>query len=148
MNDDRFKTNDPAKRLDDLRRRPGDQDEALSLDENEVELAPAEEGRKSYSLVSADRMRKLMLVLWKINGNAKAMAYSYLVAVDWLRSDGIKMDFSSYSVEILGRNLQPVFDGLVAQRIASIRELDDVQARANLPEKAPVVTKITIVEIE
>ncbi len=148
MNNDNRTMNDPARRADDLRRGRRETDVSVALEEDEVELEDAEEEFACYSLVSADRMRKVSLVLHFIDLDAQALTYSYLVSTRWTRSKAIKMDFSGYAVEIEGRNLRPIFDGLATQRLASVREIDDLQARANLPEDATVVTKITITEIK
>ena len=88
-----------------------------------------------------------MVTFRLLGGNAKALAYSYMVAADFDPSEGIKLDFSGYTVQITGRNLRPVFDGLVAQRVAVVREMDALQADANLGDKATVVTGIKITEV-
>jgi len=100
----------------------------------------------AYSLVSSQRQQKLMLELRFKTGNARALAYSYLVGIDFDPSAEIKMDFSGYVVQIVGRNLNPLFAGLVAQRVSVVTEQDDLQAEATLPEDATVVTKIEITE--
>jgi hypothetical protein len=102
----------------------------------------------AYSILSADRQRKVMVEFRRKNGNAKALAYSYLVALDFDPSEGIAMDFSGYTVKIAGRNLRPLFEGVVAQRVAVVREMDELQAEANLPQDATVVTKIEIKPVD
>ena len=44
----------------------------------------------------------------------------------------------------MGRNLGPLFAGLVAQRVAAVREMDDLTAEAFLPPTATVVTQISV----
>ena len=83
-----------------------------------------------------------------LNGNAKALAYSYLVALDMDPSVGIRMDFSGYTVAITGRNLRPLFDGLCAQRVAVVREMDALQAEATAAPGAAIVTGIEIKPVE
>ena len=83
-----------------------------------------------------------------LNGNAKALAYSYLVAAEFDPSEGIKLDFSGYAVAITGRNLRAGFNGLVAQRVAVVREMDALQAEVNLGDKAVVITSIKVTEVE
>jgi hypothetical protein len=146
MNDDMRPTTDPRTRLDQLRRRKDDEQEILPLEEEEQGLEPAEDDGRCYSTVSADRIWKPMLVLRFINGDAKARSYSYLVGIDWDASAAIVIDFSGSTVTIEGRNLRPIFDGLCAHRVSWVREIDDLQARANLPKEAPVVTKIEVTE--
>jgi hypothetical protein len=109
--------------------------------------APAD-ADDAYSVVSADRQHKLMVVFRFKDGNAKALAYSYLVGIDFDPSEGIVLDFSAYEVRVSGRNLAPLFAGLVAQRVAVVQEQDDLQAEATLPKDATVVTGIVVSERE
>jgi len=144
MNDKLPSKNDPAKRLAELRQ--GRPDNAAQEPEEEGQFAegePEQEVSKAYSQISADR-RKEMVDFRFQNGNAKARAYSYLVGVDYDPSEGIRLDFSGYEVIIKGRNLWPLYAGLVAQRVAVVREMDAFQAAASMPESATVVTGITI----
>jgi hypothetical protein len=101
-------------------------------------------GDKAFSLVSADRRQKLMVEFRLKTGNAVALAYSYLVSVGLDPSQSIRMDFSGYEVQLAGRNLAPLFAALVAQRVAVVRESDDLQAEATLPKGATVVTTIEV----
>ncbi len=102
----------------------------------------------AFSVVSADRHRKVMLELRLLGGNSKALAYSYLVAITFDPSHGIQMDFSGYTVTITGRNLRPLFDGLVSQRVAVVRETDSLQAEATAAPEAAIVTGIEIKPVE
>lgn len=111
----------------------------------EADTTPSEErDAEAFSLISADRQQKLMLELRLRSGNAKALAYSYLVAVDYDKSGGITMDFSGWDVTLGGKNLESLFSGLVAQRVSVVSELDDLHAEALLPIDATVVTRIDI----
>jgi hypothetical protein len=103
---------------------------------------------EAYSMISADRQRKIMVEFRMLDGNRKARAYSYLVGIDFNPSEGIIADFSGETVAISGRNLLPLLDGLVSQRIAVVREMDELHAEANLPKDATVVTKIEIKPVE
>jgi hypothetical protein len=102
----------------------------------------------AFSIISADRQQKVMVDFRQVNGNAKALAYSYLVSCDIDASAGINLDFSGYSVAITGRNLRPLYDGLVAQRVAWVRVMDELHADANLPAEATVVTGIEIKPVD
>jgi len=149
MNDKSLSRNDPAKRLAELRARPAEQAAAEPEEELIIEQEePEQEVSKAFSKISADRMQKLMLELRFLGGNAKAFAYSYLVSASLDLSEGIRLDFSGYVVTISGRNLRPLYDGLVAQRVAVIREMDAFQAAANMPDSDTVVTGITIKAID
>jgi hypothetical protein len=107
-----------------------------------------EEDTPAFSMISADRQRKVMVEFRMLDGNRKARTYSFLVGIDFNPSDGIGMDFSADKETISGRNLAPLFDGLVAQRVAVVREMDDLHADVNLPEAATVVTRIEVKPVE
>jgi hypothetical protein len=134
-------TGDAATRLAELRagKKPA---EAAS----DADLLDAEESEhKAFSTVSADRMQKIMLVLWFKDGNAAAKPYSYLAGIDFNPTEGIVIDFVSSEVKITGRNLKPLFDALAAQRVQSIQEMDELYAEAEGATTATVVTRIEIV---
>ena len=138
-------------RVESIRRqaeaRRGLGDMALAEDEVELVLEP-EEASAAFSILSADRQQKLMLELRLLNGNVRGFPYSYLADIDFNPTEGIKLDFTAYAVTIAGRNLRPLVDGLLAQRVAVIRMMDDLQADVNMPEEATVVTRIDITAIE
>src|ERR1700722_19712835 len=123
---------DSARRLAELRQ--GQAETPAADGENDLEVEP-EKPSEAFSIISADRQQKVMIEFRLLNGNAKALAYSYLVAADLDPSEGIKLDFSGYAVTITGRNLRPLFDGLVAQRVAVVREMDPIHADASLGDK-------------
>lgn len=107
---------------------------------------PVEVHLPCFSLLSADRRRSMLEFRFR-GGNARALAYSYLVSLEMDPSKAIAMDFSGYRVELVGRNLAPLFAGLVAQRVAVVRELDDLHAEATLARDATVVTGINVTPI-
>jgi hypothetical protein len=107
------------------------------------EIPEAENSPDAFSIV-ADRRQKLMVAFRFQDGNAKALSYGYLVAIDFDPSEGIAMDFSGYEVRLKGRNLGPLFSGLVSQRIGVVQEADALHADATLPKDATVVTAIEI----
>jgi len=137
---------DSAQRLAELREGQPAPTPAEAAEEPEI----AEERRQPcFSVVSADRQRKLMVEFRLITGNSKARAYSYLVAADFVPGEGIVLDFSADKVTIKGRNLRPLYDALVAQRVAVVRELDELHVKASgIGEKATVVTEIEIADAE
>jgi|GEM_PF-6375760 len=140
MTDDKLKKpSDAAARLAELREGKKPAEPAL------LETEESEEADKAFSTVSADRQQKIMLVLWFKNGNATAKAYSYLAGIDFNPSAGIVLDFVGCEVRITGRNLQPLFAGLAAQRIQSIHEMDDLYAEATATPATTVVTRIEVV---
>jgi hypothetical protein len=145
MSERKYSMVDSARRLAELRQRKSEPPAPENVDGLEIE---PEESSGAFSVISADRQQKLMIDFRRLNGNRKALAYSYLVACDFDPSEAIKLDFSGYAVTITGRNMGPLYDGLVAQRVAVVREMDGLQADANLPAKATVVTSIKVTEVE
>jgi hypothetical protein len=143
MSDEKFrKPGDAATRLKELREgskplEPADEAGLVGAEESEQE---------AFSTVSADRQQKIMLVLWFIKGYAKAKAYSYLTDIDFDPSSGIVLTFVDSEVKITGRNLQPLFLALSAQRVQSIQEMDDLHAEATVEAKGTVVTQILVQE--
>jgi hypothetical protein len=140
MMDDKFKG-----LVDKTRRQVADgRDTMPAAEGTEVEAV----GSESYSVLSADRAQKAMCEFRLKTGNAVALAYSYLVKIDFDPSAGIEMDFSAHAVKITGKNLAAVFAGLVAQRVAVVTEIDELQAEAVLGKDATVVTGIEVVKVE
>jgi hypothetical protein len=143
MKDDKFPgSSDAATRLAELRSGKKPAESA-----SEAELLEAEESEeKAFSTVSADRMQKIMLVLWFKNGNAASKPYSYLAGIDFNPTTGIVLDFVNSEVKITGRNLKSLFVALSAQRVQSIREMDEFYAEAEVAATATVVTRIEVKE--
>ena len=145
MKDRRSGLVDSARRLAELRQGKAEPSAAEEADSVEFEQ---DDASAAFSIISADRQQKVMVDFQQVDGNAKALAYSYLVACEIDASAGIKLDFSGYAVAITGRNLRPLYDGLVAQRVAWVGVMDELHADANLPAAATVVTGIEITKIE
>lgn len=136
MTDDRFQG-----LVDKTRRQAAEGRDAVPPDEG----AGGEAGVSDpYSVLSADRAQKAMCEFRLKGGNAVALAYSYLAKAEFDPSRGIVLDFSAHTVTLTGRNLAPVFAGLVAQRVAVVTEMDDLQAEAALGKDATVVTGIDV----
>jgi hypothetical protein len=141
MTDDRKPKSDLVRRSAELGRTVG-VDERADPDQDASALEAS--GTMAFSLVSADRQHKAMVEFRFLTGNTKALAYAYLAALDYDPSEGITMDFGGYEVHLRGRNLRPLFDGLVAQRVAWVQEMDDFQSQVHQAESATVVTRIEV----
>jgi hypothetical protein len=128
MNDPNNSKLDAARRLAELRKGEAEPAEADAEDGLEFEEEGQEEKYQAFSTISADRQQKQMVVFRLLDGNQEALAYSYLVRAKFNPSDGIVLDFSGYTVTITGRNLRAGFNGLVAQRVAVVRQMDELQA--------------------
>jgi hypothetical protein len=61
-----------------------------------------------------------------------ALAYAYLIAVEFNRSGVITLHFTSHQVEIKGRRLDKLFGSLVNHQVISVRQhsLTDVRPPA------------------
>ncbi|NCY02081.1 MAG: hypothetical protein EBX36_04015 [Planctomycetia bacterium] len=77
-------------------RRPGDPGAGAAPVEAEEADGLTGPPTEAYSLVSADRRQKMMVVFRFKTGNAVALAYGYLVSVEYDPSLAIQMDFSGY----------------------------------------------------
>jgi hypothetical protein len=116
--------------------------------ESEESQGETREGARAYSVTSADRRQKAMVEFRFLGGNAKALAYSYLIGIDFDPSVGVVLDFSQYRVTLRGRNLRPVFENLAAHRVAFVRESDPLQAEATAAEGETVVTAIEVRDLD
>jgi opacity protein-like surface antigen len=99
---------------------------------------------KCYSLVSSDRQRKLMLEFRFRTSDSTALAYTYLLGVYFNPSKGITLDFGGKSVQVTGRNLRPLYDAIVAQRVAWIREVESRHAEITAEDGAGVIKGIVV----
>jgi hypothetical protein len=130
---------------------PGSSDAATRLAElrsGRKPLEPAEtiDDVDTFSTISADRQQKVMLELRFKTDDAEAFPYSYLVRAKFNRSEGILLDFGVAEVRISGRNLRPLYAGLVTQRVAMIPEVDELYAEAEGATAGTVVTRIEVKE--
>jgi len=145
MSDRHNNTVDAARRLAELRHGPPEPATEETADGMEFESEEGEDNSAAaFSMISADRQRKIMVEFRMLAGNSKALAYSYLVGADFDPSKGIQLDFSGYAVTIEGRNLRSGYNGLISHRVAVVREMDELQAEANVPADEVVVTKIEV----
>jgi hypothetical protein len=133
---------DAATRLAELRsgKKPAESAEDAGLPNDE------ESKDKAFSMVSADRLQKVMLELRLKTADADAFPYSYLVRARFNPSKGILLDFGVAEVRISGQNLRPIYAGLVAQRVAFIQEMDEMYAEAEGATAGTVVTRIEVKE--
>lgn len=73
----------------------------------------------SSSYAVSAHARNLLLIM--ANGDEKFFNYSYLIAADYLKSEGcIKLEFTTHSVMLKGLQLGSLFDGLFEHRVRVI----------------------------
>jgi hypothetical protein len=138
-------SDDLGTRLADLRRgaaSPAAAEEATEAEEVE-ELLPG--GSVAFARLLSPRRPELMLELRRKSGDALALGYAYLVSIGFNRSGGLVLEFTGHQVKIKGRNLRPLWRGLVQQRVAWLQELDPM-AEAAQEETATTVTEISVEE--
>src|SRR4051794_2598394 len=94
-------------------------------DEQDVE----EEGGAYRAFARARGVKQFvpMLELRFCDGNRKAIEYSLLEKIDFDPSRGVTLSFSPYLVTVSGKNLLPLFAGLVRHSIQWIREAEGNQ---------------------
>jgi hypothetical protein len=54
--------------------------------------------------------------------NVHALAYAYLISVEYDKSAGLTLQFTSHRVTIKGRRLETLFGSLVNHQVISIRQ--------------------------
>ena len=106
------------------------------------EIEGVEEDR-CYAKLRGPRQAALMLEVRFADGNGEAFDYGLLGRVRFDPSDGLVLGFAAGTVTIRGKNLRPVFDGIVSHRVTWVGEAPHPETAARDPE-ASVVTKIEV----
>ena len=73
------------------------------------------------------------------NGDHIAMPYAYLTKMTYNLSEGIKIEWGAFSIQVEGRNLKELYNYLVNHKVKSIKEVID---QDNIPEAALFIDKI------
>jgi len=99
-------------------------DETLTRHADLLSRGPSSPETRSayYSVLSASSSQAVMLDLRFRDGNSHALGYSYLTAVSFNPSAGIRMEFVGHQVLIEGVHLDALYRGLVAHRVSWIQE--------------------------
>lgn len=66
--------------------------------------------------------------------NVFALAYAYLIAIDYNKSGTIAMQFTSHRVEIKGRRLEKLFGSLVNHQVIAVRQHSITDVRPPMGE--------------
>lgn len=82
----------------------------------------------------------LMLDVRLRSGANLALPYAYLINVEFDPSTGLKAVFSSHMLMIKGRNLRPIYEGLLYHRVEWLQEGD--ARHDTLPENATWITGV------
>ncbi len=107
--------------------------------ENILRLPAAYDGDEdiiAFPAFGARRFKgqELMIELRLRDGKKRALAYTYLVEVDYCPVEGIAMMFVGYKVRIEGRNLSTLFDFLVRHAVNFVCEKDSFHDTADEQE--------------
>ena len=80
-------------------------------------------------ILAADGEYTPMIRFMFETGNVCALAYAYLVAVEFNKSGVITLAFTTHKVEIKGRRLEKLFVALVNHQVVAVRQhsLTDVR---------------------
>ncbi|KAA0220215.1 MAG: hypothetical protein KJ057_16760 [Phycisphaerae bacterium] len=99
--------------------------EAQSLVERYAHrVAPAESGSAcdAFSTINPQHGHEIMLDFRRKNGDRLALPYTYLTAITFDPSMGIKLEYTGHQVIIKGRNLEPIYLALLGYRATWLQE--------------------------
>lgn len=144
MSDD----NDKLSALDRFRRRSTTEQDALppamTLAVSNEETG--EDRRKCFSLVRGVKGRIFMLELRFRAGDRLALGYPYFMGMEFDASGVLRLFFSGYVVNVTGRNLAPLYEGLLDHAVGYLQELDEDYDQ--LPPDEPFILSIQADRIE
>ena len=102
-----------------------------------------------YRAYGANRTGRqaIMLDVRTLTGERLALSYSYLNSIFFDASGVIVLSFGSHNVRIEGRNLVPVYDGLINHAVRYIRQ-ENAELERDVPENETFISLIAIDEAE
>lgn len=107
--------------------------------------SPAETpDRKPFSVLRATGGQELMLDVRFNTGDREGFAYAYLMKVKFNPSGSITAIFTTDTVVIEGRNLLPLFDGLLIHAVRFVQEENAIYDLGG--EQETFITRIEIAE--
>jgi hypothetical protein len=116
----------------------------MTSEEDEEALEP-DTANDSVSRTRVSRWPEVSLRLGFQSGKQRALPYHMLQDLHFDPDSGVVLEFVHCRVEIRGRNLAPLFDGLADHKIRHIREIEALAAE-RFPEGDTVVTKIAVID--
>jgi hypothetical protein len=93
-----------------------------------------------FGIVDQDVSRSPMVDLRGTDGSRFALVYSELLTVTLESPDLLAIEFKRHNVEVRGRNLTPIYRGLVSQQLKFLQEADVDVA----PEAETFIDSLTI----
>ena len=109
-----------------------------------VTLPNPPELMQPFELVSPPNERPPMVDFRGHNGNSFALPYKQLMAMAFHPATGIRLEFPEHNIVIRGRNLRPLFEHFLQQRVIFVLEEDFDAA----PESATFVDSISVERIQ
>ncbi len=112
--------------------------------------APTEDGEppaeeyQCYSKLRGPRQVAFMLELRQAGGDSSGFDYGLLGRSTFDRSAGVTLYFAGGTVTIRGKQLRPLFEGILSHRVVWVAVAPDPAAVARDPE----ATVVTAIEIE
>lgn len=101
--------------------------------------APEAEQR-AFSILRGVGKHLLMLELRRKTGDCVGLGYSYFAGMEFDASGVLVLYFTTHKVTVRGRNLRPVYEGLLDHSVGFLQEEDE---RYNdVPEGETVITSI------
>ena len=123
------------------RRRP---DLPQPLSEFEEEEVPTEEGGYVAFAKNRERLFHATMIEFRLKtGNSLALGYAWLSSIEFDASQGLRLVFHDHRVQIAGRHLRELFQGIVQHRVRWVQEADAPTIKLLAPE-AVVVSSITL----
>lgn len=106
-----------------------------------------EEDETDYRAYGANRTGRqaIMLDVRTLEGVRLALSYSYLNSIFFDASGLIVLSFGSHNIRIEGRNLTPVYDGLINHRVRYVRQ-ENAEIERDVPEHETFISSIEIPE--
>ena len=116
----------------------------MTLEDDEEGIEP-DAANDSVSRARVSRWPEVSLRLGFQSGKQRALPYHMLQDLLFDPDTGVVLEFVHCRVEIRGRNLAPLFDGLADHKIRHVREIEALAAE-RFPDGETVVTKIAVVD--
>ena len=99
---------------------------------------------RPYDVVEPPAERPAMVDFRGHNGNSFALPYDKLMAMAYHPTSGIRLEFPEHNIVIRGRNLRPLYDHFLNQRVTYVLEEDFDAA----PESATFIDSISVDRIQ
>lgn len=115
--------------------------------ERDAEEGAAEvENRRAYSILRGRNAYAAMLDIRLLTGDRIGLAYHSLIAVSFDASGVVRLAFATHAVTVEGRNLAPLYDGLLRHVIRHIECADPRFDDA--PEEETFISAIAVQALE